>query len=735
MKKLTFSFVLIILICFLTGTPLFANGGTIKGEIYYENDVAAPVVVMAVRIPPSMNQLYYPTVIQGVGSYEITDLPDGLYLVGAFIDFDGSEGPNPGEPVGIYPDFVLLKDNATMENINISLVKLPAGSGAISGKVLYNGKQAGPVKIISLGISHTPFNYQMVNITEDNTYKIDNLKDGNYIIVGYMDVNKNGLPGLSEPLGTVMHFIPVVEGEETPNIDIKLTDEDGYSGSVSGRLTYEGTKTGQTMVGILGPSRTPMKLQSVSSANGEYQVGGLATGKYGACAFIDLNEDGRPNATEPMGYYTNYLVDVWNGKNTPDVNIRLIDPPQGTGEISGEVTTDGYWFTKSFVKIYENIVVQAIGISETPLVSTKLEKPGKYHLTGLKSGFYIVMAYSDENGDRMYSIGEPVGFHEKIPVMVSEFAPTENVNIKLGEMANTRANIKGTITYQGDKTGPIQVYGFGSSMTPLVQTSLAQPGDYELTGAAAGNYLLMSFMDVNGNGIYDMREPFGFYSGFVALNGYEDVTGVNIDLVEGGTGSIAGTVFYDGELSGKIYVGTFGLSDTPMLKVTLPTPGLYELGQLASGPMLVWAFLDVNGDKIPGLGEPIAIKPDVIFVKYNEQTSDVNLYLKPIKPSLVDVYELETYNVLVLEQNYPNPFNAETNIEYSLPNQSHASLKIFNMLGNLIYEMDLGNQPAGFHRLNWEAKDQTGKPLASGIYVYQIEADGFLATRKLLVVR
>lgn len=735
MKKFIFLIVFFTLICLLTGTRVFAEGSTIKGEIYYENDVANPIVVIAVRIPPSMNQLYYHVTIPGPGSYEISDLPDGLYLVGAFMDFDGSEGPNPGEPMGIYTDFILLKDNATLENINISLMKLPAGDGAISGKVIYGGNQTGPVKIISLGISHTPFNYQMVNISENNAYKIDNLKAGNYILVGYMDVNKDGLPGLSEPLGAVMKFVPVVEGEETSDIDIKLDDEDSYTGSISGRLTYEGTKTGQTLVGVLGPSRTPMKIQPVPTANGEYQVGGLATGKYGACAFIDLNEDGRPNATEPMGYYTNYLVDVWNGQNTPEVNIRLIDPPQGTGEISGEITSDGYWFTKSFVKVVQNIIVQAIGISETPLVSTKIERPGKYHLTGLKSGFYIVMAFADENGDRLYSIGEPVGFHEQIPIVVSEVAPTENVNIKLGDMANTRANITGTITYQGDKSGQIHVYGFGTSITPLVETSLEQPGDYELQSVAAGNYLLMAFMDVNANGIYDMREPFGFYSGFVALNGYEDVTGINIDLVEGGTGSIAGTVFYDGELSGKIYVGAFGLSDTPMLKVTLPMPGLYELGQLASGPMLVWAFLDVNGDKIPGLGEPIAIKPDVIFVKYNEQTSDVNLYLKPIKPSLVDVYELETYNVLVLEQNYPNPFNAETNIEYSLPNQSHVSLKIFNMLGHLIQELDLGSQPAGFHQLNWEAKDQIGKPLASGIYVYQIEADGFLATRKLLVVR
>ncbi len=735
MKKSTFLFFVIISVYFLTSTPVFADGGTIKGEIFYVNDVAAPIVVIAIRIPPSMNQLYYPTIFQGVGSYEITDLPDGLYLVGAFIDFDRSQGPNPGEPVGIYPDFVFLKDNATVEQVNISLTNLPAGSGAISGKVLYKGKQAGPVKIISLGISHTPFNYQMLNISEDNSYKIDHLKAGNYILVGYMDVNKNGLPGLSEPLGAVMKFVSVAEGEETPNIDIKLDDGDSFTGSVSGGLTYEGSKTGQTIVGILGPSRTPMKMQSVATANGEYQVSGLATGKYGACAFIDLNEDGRPNATEPMGYYTNYLVDVINGQNTPDVNIHLIDPPQGTGEISGEITTDGYWFTKNFVKIYQNIVVQAFGLTETPLVSTKLEKPGKYHLTGLKAGFYLVMAYSDENGDRLYSIGEPVGFHEQIPVIVSDKIPTENINIKLGDMANTRANIAGTISYQGDKSGQIHVYGFGTSMTPLVQASLEQPGDYELQQAAAGSYLLMAFMDVNSNGIYDMREPFGFYSGFITLNGYEDVTGINIDLVESGTGSIAGTVFYDGELTGKIHVGAFGLSDTPMLKVTLPTPGLYELNQLASGPMLVWAFLDVNGDKIPGPGEPIAIKPDVIFVKYGEQTPNVNLFLKPIKPSLVDVYELETCNVLVMEQNYPNPFNAETNIEYILPNNTHVSLKIFNMLGHLIHEMDLGNQQAGFHRLNWEAKDRIGIPLASGLYVYQIEADGFLATRMLLIVR
>jgi len=83
-----------------------------------------------------------------------------------------------------------------------------------------------------------------------------------------------------------------------------------------------------------------------------------------------------------------------------------------------------------------------------------------------------------------------------------------------------------------------------------------------------------------------------------------------------------------------------------------------------------------------------------------------------------------------LEQNYPNPFNPSTIIEYSVPNLTHATLKIYNLIGeevaSLINEMVL----PGVHRIVWDASG-----LSSGVYFYSLQAGNFIQTKKLLLLK
>jgi len=452
---------------------------------------------------------------------------------------------------------------------------------------------------------------------------------------------------------------------------------------------------------------------------------------------MDVNADGRPNATEPMGYYTGLFLKVITGSATTGIDIKMIDPPQGNATIKGEVSfNDGNFNQTAGLSMNQNIVVQAVGVSETPVVSIKLTDVGQYQLEGLKTGLYIVMAYADENDDRIYNFGEPIGFYEEVPIMVLDNTTKEDVNIQLGDFMNARGSLEGTVSYEGSKTGPIKIFNFGYSVTPMVVKTLEQPADYLIDDMGMGIYLTLAFMDVNQNGRYEQREPFGFYTGFNTVEGFQTTEEINIELIEGGTGGISGTVHYQGDLAGKIYIGTTGLSNTPFTKISISEPGAYSIPDLAGGSMLVWAFMDVNGDKLPGLGEPFAIKPELISVSEDVTTTDIDLYLKSYLTTSIDVFELGTWhNVLILEQNYPNPFNAETNIQYFLPEASTVVLKIFNTLGHEIKQVPLGEQVAGYHTLHWDAKDKAGNLLATGIYIYQIEGGRFLATRKLLLVR
>jgi hypothetical protein len=88
-----------------------------------------------------------------------------------------------------------------------------------------------------------------------------------------------------------------------------------------------------------------------------------------------------------------------------------------------------------------------------------------------------------------------------------------------------------------------------------------------------------------------------------------------------------------------------------------------------------------------------------------------------------------------LAQNYPNPFNPATVIAFDLPRSASVRLILFNALGQEVARLKDGHLPAGHHEVTWEAKDQFGRELASGVYFSRLEADGIFQTRKMLLVR
>lgn len=85
--------------------------------------------------------------------------------------------------------------------------------------------------------------------------------------------------------------------------------------------------------------------------------------------------------------------------------------------------------------------------------------------------------------------------------------------------------------------------------------------------------------------------------------------------------------------------------------------------------------------------------------------------------------------------NYPNPFNPMTTISYDLPDDARVSLAIYDILGREVIRLVDGQVSAGYHSVTWDAKDQSGKRVANGIYIYMIKANKFKASRKMVVVK
>jgi hypothetical protein len=91
-----------------------------------------------------------------------------------------------------------------------------------------------------------------------------------------------------------------------------------------------------------------------------------------------------------------------------------------------------------------------------------------------------------------------------------------------------------------------------------------------------------------------------------------------------------------------------------------------------------------------------------------------------------------------LFQNYPNPFNPETAISYIVPvgrNVSNVELAIYNLLGQKVRTLVQARQPAGLYEIHWDGRDDAGKAVASGIYLYRLRAGDFVQSRKMVLLR
>ncbi len=111
-----------------------------------------------------------------------------------------------------------------------------------------------------------------------------------------------------------------------------------------------------------------------------------------------------------------------------------------------------------------------------------------------------------------------------------------------------------------------------------------------------------------------------------------------------------------------------------------------------------------------------------------------------IKPSelvrvSVDDEPVSLPESFTLSQNYPNPFNATTNISYSLENQTSVDLAVYDLSGRKVAQLVNSVQGAGEHRVVWNALDNDGDAVATGIYFYRLKTDTENTTKRMVLLK
>lgn len=89
----------------------------------------------------------------------------------------------------------------------------------------------------------------------------------------------------------------------------------------------------------------------------------------------------------------------------------------------------------------------------------------------------------------------------------------------------------------------------------------------------------------------------------------------------------------------------------------------------------------------------------------------------------------------ILSQNYPNPFNPETRISFSIGKSERVKISIFNVLGQKVIDLANLELQSGSYEIFWNGLNKDGQQVASGVYIYRIEAGTFIQSKKMTLLR
>ncbi|GMU95622.1 discoidin domain-containing protein [Ignavibacterium album] len=169
---------------------------------------------------------------------------------------------------------------------------------------------------------------------------------------------------------------------------------------------------------------------------------------------------------------------------------------------------------------------------------------------------------------------------------------------------------------------------------------------------------------------------------------------------------------------------------------------IYNYSILVSTDSINWTtvkqnILSSNTEWTEENFEPIPARYVRIVVHSNNQNNWASLWETEFYGQLIvsgNEDNNKIPNNFALEQNYPNPFNPVTKIRYTIPGNVEArrdvSLRVYDILGNEVATLVDEYKEPGIYEVEFDASD-----LASGVYIYRLQADGYLNTRKMILLR
>ncbi len=226
----------------------------------------------------------------------------------------------------------------------------------------------------------------------------------------------------------------------------------------------------------------------------------------------------------------------------------------------------------------------------------------------------------------------------------------------------------------------------------------------------------------NGNKIVVSYSNYEVKSIYYSINGGDSWTDVSGNLEETVNGSGAGPSVRD------VYI--FPLK-TGYKYFAATSTGLYSTDKF-DGSNTVWVQEGAStiGNVVVDM---IAGRPADGYVAI--ATHGNGMYSANFGGGVLAVDEPDVLRTFELAENYPNPFNPSTQIPFTLNRAGIVSLKVFDIVGREVATLFHGDKPAGVHHVSWNGKDGSGNQMPSGMYLYQIESNGFVQSKKMQLLK
>ncbi len=704
-----------------------SEGGKITGTVLTDSD-SMPLPGIHVAAVLAVNHGIARHTITGEdGSYMLEALPSGSYFVAA----NGT-----GYKAEYYEDvrfrsqatLVPVTEPDTTSGIDFSLGDASAIKGVVTSEA--DGTPIAGAQVLVFGspdVSLTKKRVLRETRTNEAGEYVLQIRPGSYILrASARGFNSEFFDGQTNR--STADVVVVAADSHSTGIDFSLSSRSTIAGTVTAQAT--GLPLAGAIVEAfkesanLDAASTKAGFRARTDSLGQYLIEDVPAGK-----FIVVSR--APGYLHEFYNEQTLKIDADILQVIADTTIDGIDfTLEHGGSISGMVATeeDSTPVAKALVRVFDS--------NSDRHIVTYTNRDGEYKIGGLPTGSYQVQVMARDFFPEFYDNARKRADATLVDVTVPDETP--DIDFYLTKHVDKEGTIAGRVVSQEDESplhGAVVVAVSPGKRVPHL-TFTGPEGYYRITDLPPGRYYVFAW-DEGFVGEF-FRNAKLFKNADVVIVGRNRPTdGIDFALkpIESrGLYAIRGRIQSTNQnrpIEGILVHAR--LDDDVLVNAVTDANGDFVLSGLAAGEYKVEATGAGYTDTYFG-GSSSNTAADV-DVGNGEDATSVNLEME--NDNITDVDGSEALpEVFSLEPNFPNPFNPETTIKYHLAAKANVTLKIFNILGQQVRTLVEKSQVSGSYAVQWDGKDAFDRQVASGIYIFQIDAgDQFRMSRRMMLLK